>query len=311
MSLTLELARAGGFLVSEGNGQISRDQVTLAALNDGSTTLQAGTVLGLQNVGSKAAFTNAAGDTGNGTCGTITLSAGAQEGVYTFTCLVAGSTAKFQGIAPNGAVLPELTVGSAYSQGGLGFTITTGGVNYAVGDEFTITVGTAVFANAGGDTGNGTCSAIVVKPGVIGGVYTFTCTAGGATATFSGVDPTGAALPVLTVGSAYAAGGLSFTVSDGGSHYAIGDSFTITAYTGADLYVSVNASATDGSQVAAAVLFGNVYVGGSTPVKAAAVTRYAEVAKGLLVWPSGSTDDQIRNWTLQLASAGVIARSSV
>lgn len=301
----LESPRAGGFISSEANGWRARDQVLLAAVGDGLTSYLAGTVLGKQTIGSKASFANSAGDAGNGTCGTITLSAGVQQGAYTFTCLVAGATAKFQGMAPNGVVLPELTVGTAYSQGGLAFTITTGGTNYAVGDEFVITVGTAAFANGVGDTGNGTCSAILTEPGVIGGTYTFTATSA---TNFTGVDPQGNILPALTVGAQYNGGGLQFTVTAGGTAYVAGDTFTITTYTGNDMYYPVNASAYDGTQNAAGILIQQWYVGGTANLNVAIVSRAAEVIADRLCWPSTITDDQQRNWTLQLQALGIIVR---
>ena len=303
-----ESPRNGDFLMSEAQGYRARDQVKLAVLNDSASSYLSGVVLGKQVIGSKGAFANAAGNTGNGTCGTITLSAGVQQGTYTFTCLVAGATGKFQGIAPNGAVLPALTVGSAFSGGGLAFTITTGGTNYAVADEFTITVGTAAFANGGSDTGNGTCSAIAVEPGVVGGTYTFTATSA---TSFTGVDPFGNMLPVLTVGTQYNGGGLQFTISAGGTAYVAGDTFTVTTYTGNDEYSPVSASAYDGTQNAMAILLLEQYVGGATALNVGVVSRASEVKADRLCWPSSITDDQQRNWINQLQSNGIIVRGDL
>lgn len=304
-----EQNRSGAFLSSEQSfGNISRDQVNLVGLNDSATTLLAGTVLGQQNVGTVAAFANAAANTGNGTCGTITLSSGVQEGVYTFEAVTAGTTALFQAQAPNGTELPTMKVGTAYSGGGLAFTITSGGTAYAIGDQLTITVGTGTFANGGSNTGNGTCGAIVIQTGVVGGTYKFTAI----DAThFTGVDPNGVALPNLTVGTQYNAGGLTFTITAGGTAYVAGDTFTIVTATGSLNYKQVSASATDGTQVAAGILLSPVYVGGSTAVPAAIVARFAEVKSGLLIWPSGATDDQIRVWTAQLAAKLIVVRSSL
>jgi hypothetical protein len=305
-----EQPRNGGFIASEQRpGMRSRDQVTLNVLSDSASNYIAGVVLGKESIGTKAAFANSAGDTGTGTCGTITLSAGVQEGVYTGQFVTAGVTAQYQLEAPNGTPLLNGKVGTAFSNGGLAFTLTTGGTAYAIGDEFTITVGTAAFANGGADTGNGTCSAIVVDPGVEGGIYTFTCTAGGATAVFSGVDPSGLVLPGLTVGTAYNGGGLTFTVSAGGTAYVIGDTFTVTTYTGSGNYDPVSASGINGSQNAVGILIYQQYVGGATPLQVGIVSRAAEVNAALLVWPSTATDDQIRNWTAQLAALGIIART--
>ena len=303
----IESPRAGDFISSEANAWRSRDQVPLAPVGDSATSYLAGVVLGKQVIGSKAAFAMGAGSTGVLTCGTITLSAGVQQGVYEAVCIVAGATARYEISNASGVLVGVVTVGTAFSGGGLAFTLSNT-TNSVVGDIFIITVGTAAFANTGGDTGNGTCSAIVVQPGVIGGTYTFTCTVAGATATFTGVDPFGNILPPLTVGTAYNGGGLTFTITSGGTAYIVGDSFTVTTYTGNDEYYPVNASAYDGTQNAAGILVFQTYVGAATVVQVAVVSRQAEVKAGRLCWPSTTTDDQQRNWIAQLAALGIIVR---
>lgn len=303
-----EAPRAGAAISSEGNGTYSRDQVTLAAINDGVTKYLAGTVIGQMNIGSTAVFANASTATGNGTSSAIVLSSGVKEGVYTFECIVAGATALFQAQDPAGNELATLKVGTAYASGGLGLTISAGGTNYVVGDQFTVTVGNAVFANAGGDTGNGTCGAITVLPGVIGGTYRFTAISA---TVFTGVDPQGTVLPNLTLGTAYNAGGLGFTVTAGGAAYVAGDTFTIVTATGSLKWKQVNATAIDGSQNALAFLIFPQDVSGAVDVNAAAIVRHCEAKASLLVWPTGSTDDQIRAWTAQLTAKGILSRTTL
>jgi len=298
-----EQPRAGDFISSEAQGWRSRDQVTLLGLNDSSTHYVAGTVLGQATIGLSAVYSGSPD-----TCGTITLSAGVKEGVYRGTYVTAGATAKAILEGPDGVEIGTVTVGTAFSGGGLAFTLTDAGGHAAIGDVFTITVGSATFANGGSDTGNGTCSAITVDPTAISGAYTFTAT----DAThFTGVDPNGKALSNLTVGSAYADGGLHFTITAGGTAYVAGDTFTVTVAAGSGIYTAVSATAADGTQYAAGILVFPQDVSTSTNPKVAIVARAAEVKSDLLAWPSGATADQILTWKAQLKALGIISRGDL
>lgn len=100
-------------------------------------------------------------------------------------------------------------------------------------------VATAVSASAVTGTGNGTCTAATVVGGDLvpkAGVYKLRCvialTNGG---TFRLEDPDGqviAASLVLTVGAGAAtvikAGGMQFTITDGSTDFAVGDTFDLT-----------------------------------------------------------------------------------
>jgi hypothetical protein len=77
-------------------------------------------------------------NTGTGTLGTLSVTAGvAQNGAYTvkFT----GATT-FTVLDPNGKALANGTTGVAYNDGGVAFTITAGGTAFVAGDSFTVTV---------------------------------------------------------------------------------------------------------------------------------------------------------------------------
>ncbi len=78
------------------------------------------------------------GDTGTGTFGTITVGSTAKLGVYSGTILSGATT--FSLVDPTGATMPNGTLGSAYSQNGVGFTLSNSGTNFIAGDTFTITV---------------------------------------------------------------------------------------------------------------------------------------------------------------------------
>ena len=99
-------------------------------------TLKRGTVLGqlsAQPIEAKAGADN----TGNGTIATLSTVADAKLGTY---ALVANSATKFKVTDPEGSVLAVATVGSAYSGGGINFTISAGGAAFVQGDSFSVTV---------------------------------------------------------------------------------------------------------------------------------------------------------------------------
>lgn len=85
-----------------------------------------------------AIFARGGSDTGNGTTGTITVGTAAKVGVYEGTILAGATT--FSLVDPTGVALPNGTLGSAYSQNGLGFTLSNGGTAFVAGDTFTVSV---------------------------------------------------------------------------------------------------------------------------------------------------------------------------
>lgn len=88
-----------------------------------------------------ALFKAASGNTGNGTCGTITVTQGTTPnviaGAYSF---VATSATNFTATDPLGNSLAALTVGTTWTHNGLSFKITAGGTAYVASDSFTVTV---------------------------------------------------------------------------------------------------------------------------------------------------------------------------
>lgn len=135
-----ERRHSGGFLVSESRGTLSRDQVTLAQQSSGfqgavSPILPAGVILA-ENNASSGVYSADPGNTGNFTCGAITVGAGVQLGVYTIEFTAATA---YQVFLPDGQLLGTGVTGSAFSTGGLGFTLTAGGTAAVAGDHAQIT----------------------------------------------------------------------------------------------------------------------------------------------------------------------------
>lgn len=98
-------------------------------------SLPRGTVLGQQTSFSVQSVPGT--NTGNGTVGTISAVANAKLGGY---ALKATSATNFTVTDPEGTALPAATVGTAYNNGGIAFTITAGGTAFVANDSFTLNV---------------------------------------------------------------------------------------------------------------------------------------------------------------------------
>jgi Bacteriophage lambda head decoration protein D len=113
-----------------GNLKLVTQPIVIAA-----GTLQRGTVLGQQTNFSLTVTPGT--NTGNGTFGSLAATTAAKLGGYK---LLATSATVFTVTDPEGTALPNATVGTAYSQGGVGFTITASGTAFVAGDSFTVNV---------------------------------------------------------------------------------------------------------------------------------------------------------------------------
>lgn len=112
-------------------------------------------------------------------------------------------------------------------------------------------LGTATYAATGGNTGNGTVTAIALGAKAKPGTYNIRWT--GAT-TYEVTDPTGDDLKTGIAAGAYTDAQIGFTFTAGGVAMVAGDSGTITVGAGSGNYVLSTTSATDGSQVPSALL---------------------------------------------------------
>ena len=98
-------------------------------------------------------------NTGNGTISAITAAPPAQQGTYQ---VVFTAATKFSVFDPSGSEMLNGTTGVAYSDKGIGFTITAGGTPFVAGDTFNIAVSqnnialpNTQWASNGKDTVNG------------------------------------------------------------------------------------------------------------------------------------------------------------
>jgi Bacteriophage lambda head decoration protein D len=72
---------------------------------------------------------------GNGSVGSLSPGANVQVGNYS---LLATSATVFSVTSPEGVAMPNATVGTAYANPQINFTITAGGTAFAAGDTFTL-----------------------------------------------------------------------------------------------------------------------------------------------------------------------------
>lgn len=168
--------------------------------------------------------------------------------------------------------------------------------------------GTVATAFAG--TGNGAITmdaTTPVMPGAKPGDYTATCiTAATDGGVFRVEDPDGYVMGDVAVGSTFA-DDIKFSIADGSTDFTVGAKFTISVSALVTKYTDHDPAATDGSQIAAAVLYGPTEAA-TADIPAVAVTRATEVKGDLLTWKTGITAAQKAKATIELAAASIIIR---
>ena len=162
---------------------------------------------------------------------------------------------------------------------------------------------------AAGNTGDGSIGTVTADTLAPAGDYKVLIIEPAANGgTFAVYKPDGVLEGTGTIGVAYN-GSINFTLGDGATDFAAGDNITVNvAYAAGSLqYVAHNPSGTDGSQIAAGVLYDAVTTGAGETAEAVAVVVDAEVWSDRLVWGSHTTNQ--KNAALAtLASLGIVAR---
>lgn len=125
--------------MAEGNGNISRENVTIPA----ETTVEANALLGgkVEMVGIAATAAAAAGNTGTGvmTMANPAVSSNAKPGFYRIVCIDAQDGGKFVVENQKGVQIGTASAGVAFT-GELNFIITAGDYDFEAGDSFTVNV---------------------------------------------------------------------------------------------------------------------------------------------------------------------------
>jgi len=288
-------------IVTELPGYMSRKDVLLAA----GVLYQPLTVLGISNLFTAGA-TAGASNTGNGAMGAVTISPHtAMLGRHVLTITGTGATAAFSITKPDGTAGTAGAVGSAYSAHGLAFTLADGAQDYIPGDIWYIDV-PATVAALGSNTGTGTISGLTVTAGALPGDYILTIIEPGSNAgTFVVTDPNGDEIGHGTVGVAFSAGGIAFTLADA-TDFVAGDQLKITVGSGVGSYGAVALASVTGLAVAVAVLREKIDTTDAART-GNVLFRDADVIADRLVWPTGFTAAQKATAIAQLALQGIRA----
>ncbi len=123
------------FIVSEANGTLSRDTVTILA----GQNLKAGHVLGKVSVGT-ATGAASTGNVGNGALTNVSVGTGGKAGTYVIDCIEpAANGGTFAVEEPGGSIIGTAQVGTPFV-GAINFTLTDGTTDFAAGDRFTVVV---------------------------------------------------------------------------------------------------------------------------------------------------------------------------
>jgi len=137
MTVFTEGRHAAEFLLSEGQGNFSRDNITVASSQD----FKAGQVLGKRAVvGDVVAAASAkAGNTGDATIamGNPAVTSKVKDGRYIG---IATDATHVRWEDPSGKAIGSSTHGAAFAKGGISLTITAGSTPNVAGDEFYVDV---------------------------------------------------------------------------------------------------------------------------------------------------------------------------
>lgn len=174
--------------------------------------------------------------------------------------------------------------------------------------KYIVSAAAPTYAAQAGNTGNFTSSAVVESSGASVGVYRIEFIAATVYTVF---DPTGNFLGEGNLGTAFSAGGMTFTLTAGLTAAVAGDGGTITvvAHASAGKYDVLDLTATTGLETPAAILFNTWADATGADTSITVITRAAEVNGGELIYPAGATANQKAAINAQLASLlGIIVR---
>lgn len=286
----------------------SRDQIVVLAAQ----SLLVGSVLGRVIAGAvPTTGTAGGGNTGNGTCTSVVGASKVKVGTYTLRCVVAiANSGVFNVIDPDGNALPIVTVGVAYpivvaENDQISFIINDGGVDYVVGDVFTIVVPVGGLQyraiNFSGIDGSQKAAGLSysVYDASASGERTVNFTSGGTYEVIPGDTITGATsestarvVKVTLSSGSWAAGTAAGT-------FTLDDRFGALQSENLNVAGNLNVATIGGDSAAVA----------AADKAGVAIVRDAEIVSSRLIWPSGATTAQKANAIVQLAALGIIVRT--
>ena len=167
-----------------------------------------------------------------------------------------------------------------------------------------LTTSASSSAAKSGNTGNATMGTITVTAPADVGVYSVEFTTA---TTFDVYHPNGSLIGSGATGAAFTKGGLSFTITAGGTPMVKGDGFNITVTKVIGNYVPLALGTSDGSQTVKGILFEDVPKGVADHTRTFSV-RDCEVVREQLIYPAGATDGNKATIDAALVALGVIPR---
>ena len=160
---------------------------------------------------------------------------------------------------------------------------------------------------AGTNTGNGTCGSVAGGARTIPETWTLTCvTAATNAGKFSVIGSVTGRIADATVAVAYASSLINFTIADGSTDFAVGDSFTIAVAAGSGEVAALDLDGVDGTNRAAGIMVAAADATAAA-VAGAAIVRDAMIDPDNLVWPTGISADQKAAALADLADLGIVA----
>jgi hypothetical protein len=127
---------------------------------------------------------------------------------------------------------------------------------------------------------------------------------------FAVTAPDGRLVGLGRVAAAFAGGGLSFTLADGSTDFAVGDAFTITVAAGSGGFVELDPEGTLGSARPAAILVDPVTVPATGDAVGLALVRGPAIVRADgLAWPDAFEDADEAAGRQALAALGIVART--
>jgi hypothetical protein len=299
MTTITETNHTAEFLLSEAPGCLSREEITVLSGQD----LAAGAVVGKVTKTLAAAPIPTIVGTGTGLMSALTFGPDIQTGSYVITLLATSATAAFSVVAPDGTALPNGAVGTAYASRHLSFLISDGGT-MTEDDAYTVVVTAAGTPVVIGGTGTGTMSAISLGPDAMNGGYRVVLKAvvahGG---DFDVIAPDGHLVERFLMGTTTGAAAsftsrhINFTLTDA-TDFILGNYFNVIVAKGSQKVKAWSATATDGSQDAAGILY-------------AAVDATSADAAGVIVARQAVASEAMLTGFTELARPGLLARSIV
>jgi head decoration protein D len=158
-------------------------------------------------------------------------------------------------------------------------------------------------------SGDGTLTAISLGKNAKIGDYTVLCTTGGASAVFSVTGPDGYLIGIEIGHNAdFESPHINFTLTAGSAAFAKGDTFTVTVSSpSSKVFKVVDETATDGTQVAAAVLLRHLNMVADEQVDTIGLVGMSHVKSGGLIFPDSFTSGEEAVAVSQLKSVGIAA----